>query len=220
LAREPQLPGRLRDRLGARAGIHAARVARDLYLPLHQLGEDPLHQRDEVLRVSQGRVAGLLFLHDGHRHFGEVVEHQVVDGPADQLAIGRLQPVTPKTLSSSHAYHGLGHRTTPLVAPITTRRSASDDPGIVTRASSRGRNPSGSVGGFRSLVSTAERPPATTATGRRAPPALALSIKNRTRTVACQGSARSTSASAGNSSMRAGAPATPAGTSNDCRPIA
>ena len=57
-----------------------------------------LHRADEVARVAHRRVALLLLLQDGHRDFGEVVEHQVVDRPALDLPPRRVEPVAPEAL--------------------------------------------------------------------------------------------------------------------------
>src|SRR5439155_1502401 len=89
----------LRDRLGAGARVHAARVGRDPDAPLDDDREDALHQRHEVLGVPERRVARLLLLQDGHGHFGQVVHHEVIDGPARHLAVRRLEPVAPESLA-------------------------------------------------------------------------------------------------------------------------
>src|SRR5205823_11611265 len=80
--------------------------------------QDTLHQRHEVLGVAEGRVTGLLFLHDGHGDFGEVVHHEVVDRAARHLAVRRLEPVAPEALARRDADGGLHSR-------ITRRRTPS-----------------------------------------------------------------------------------------------
>ena len=62
-----------------------------------------LHRADEVARVAHRRIALLLLLQDRHRDLGEVVEHQVVDRPALDLAARRVEPVAPEALARCDA---------------------------------------------------------------------------------------------------------------------
>ena len=62
-----------------------------------------LDRADEVARVAHLRVALLLLLQNAHRDFGEVVEHQVVDVAALDLAARRLEPVAPEALARRDA---------------------------------------------------------------------------------------------------------------------
>src|SRR5207248_7242741 len=140
-------------RLRARLRIHAAGVRGDLDVPFGEDREEALHQRNEILRVSERRVSGLLLLQDRHRDFGEVVHHQVIDGPARHLAIRGLEPVAPKPLSSSDPYcllaarpGGGGGGTGGGHLGNATRRTASGTapPPLCTRRSTSGPKPSGS----------------------------------------------------------------------------
>src|SRR6266850_3928076 len=163
---------------GSRAGarIHAAGVGRDPDLPLREDRQDPLHERDEVLGIAEGGVAGLLLLHDGHRDFGEIVHHQVVHRPAGDLAIRRFQPVAPESLAGGDA-DGPTHR-----APAVQRAATAP-----TRVSMSGLKPSGSSsaeGGTRGS-GTAARPPATTARSLPFPKGFSLP-RNRIRALPLQ----------------------------------
>src|SRR5919199_379098 len=82
--------------LGAALWVHAASVRGDAYVPLDAPWKYLAHQRHEVARVARARVARALLLHDRHRDFGEVVEHQVVDRPLVNLTHGRVEHVAPE----------------------------------------------------------------------------------------------------------------------------
>src|SRR5213083_2014080 len=69
---EAERAARRRDRLRAGARIHPAGVGGDLDTALREDREHPLHQRYKVFGVAEARIPGLLLLHDGHRHLGEV----------------------------------------------------------------------------------------------------------------------------------------------------
>src|SRR6185436_3155316 len=56
------------------------------------------------LRITSIRIARFLFLHDRHRHFREIVEHEVIDWPTFNLADGCVEKVSPKALSGCDAY--------------------------------------------------------------------------------------------------------------------
>src|SRR6185369_6417216 len=66
--------------------------------------QDPAHQRNEVFRITRIRVACLLFLHDRHRDFRQVVEHQVVDWSTFNLADGCVRKISPEPLSGCNSY--------------------------------------------------------------------------------------------------------------------
>ena len=102
-AAQSQPPCRVRDRLRAGARVHAARVRRHLDPPLRQSRQDALHGGDEVLGVAERRIARALLLEDGHRDLGQVVHHQVVDGPPGHLSIGSFEPVSPEALARGNA---------------------------------------------------------------------------------------------------------------------
>ena len=101
----PGGPARLDDSLGAPARVHTARVGDDADALLHQWREEPLHERDEVPREACAGVSGALLLHDRHGDFGEVIEHEVVDGSLLDLADRGLEVVAPKPLATGDAYH-------------------------------------------------------------------------------------------------------------------
>ena len=103
LARSPSLRATASTASAQPARIHAAGVRDDADAALDDVGQDPLHERHEVPRVAGLRIARLLLLQDRHRHLGEVVEHQVVDGAAAHLADRRLEPVAPEALPRGDA---------------------------------------------------------------------------------------------------------------------
>src|SRR5690606_27031387 len=83
--------------------IYAAGVCNHLHSAIGNCREDAFHRANEVARISHAWVTLLLLLHDGHRDFGEVVEHQVIDVATFNLSAGRFQPVAPETLATCHA---------------------------------------------------------------------------------------------------------------------
>src|ERR1041384_6619465 len=119
LTRESALARDLSDGIGAGLGIHAARVRRDLDAPLDDRGQDAFHLRDEIGRVATLRITRFLFLEDGHRHFGQIVHHQVVDRAAGHLAVRCLQPISPKALPTrdTNRRRSCAHWPLPPVAP-------------------------------------------------------------------------------------------------------
>src|SRR5207248_1873752 len=127
-------------------------------------------------------VARFLLLQDGHGHFGQVVHHQVIDGPARHLAVRRLEPVAPEALAGGDPHgaraprrrHGSGSRrtaSTPMPSDGWMRTSMS------------GVNPSGRVSAGGRGSGTTERPPATTCTSVPPPTARGCASRKRTRTV-------------------------------------
>src|SRR5258706_635717 len=194
LAAELEPPRHLGERHGTRARIHAPRVGRDSYAALDHGREDPLHLRYEVGRVAARGIAVFLFLQDGHRDFGEIVHHEVIDRSAAHLAVRRFQPVSPKPLPSRDSD---GRRTgrhftppAPRDCGTTTERRAETEPvDVVTRVSMSGPYPSGmsSDGAFGNRITL--RPPATTESAVASPTG-ASGPTNRTRAVprqACVG---------------------------------
>ncbi len=91
------------DRVGARRRIHATRVRDHLDAPGDDRGKDGFHGTDKVSRVAHGRITLFLLLQDGHRDFGEVVEHQVVDRAAFDLPSWSVEPVAPESLAGGDA---------------------------------------------------------------------------------------------------------------------
>src|SRR5690606_9789083 len=79
--------------------IHTARIRNDADVLLDDVGQDLAHERYEVARVALRRVTHPLLLHDRHRDFRQVIEHQVVDRPAPHLFHGRGQAVAPEALA-------------------------------------------------------------------------------------------------------------------------
>ena len=78
-------------------------LAVTLISALNTRGQDSPHQRNEILRVTGIRIARLLLLHDRHRDFREIVEHQIVDWSTFNLAHGRVRKISPKALSGCNA---------------------------------------------------------------------------------------------------------------------
>src|SRR5437588_71788 len=186
LASEPEPARDIGDGLRAGPRVHATGVGGDLDAPLGDDREDALHRRHEVLGVPERRVARFLLLQDGHGHFGQVVHHQVVDGPARHLAVRRLEPIAPKPLAGGDPHgarvprrrHGSGSRRTasePIPSDAWMRTSMS------------GANPSGRMSSGGRARGTTARPPATTRTSVPPPEDRGWASRKRTRTVACQG---------------------------------
>ncbi len=93
----------LHDGLGAGDGVHAARVGDDLEALLHDIRRELGADLDEVARVAHLGVAQLLLLHDGHRHLGEIVHDEHVDGAVARLVDGRALQVAPEALPGGDA---------------------------------------------------------------------------------------------------------------------
>ena len=94
----PMLHRDLTNRLGASARVDAAGVGDHAHAARRDRRQHALDRANEVARVTHVRVALFLLLQNAHRDFGEVVEHQVVDLPAFDLASRRLEPVSPEPL--------------------------------------------------------------------------------------------------------------------------
>src|SRR6185295_3640178 len=101
---EAKLARDLNNSVGTPANVNTAGVSSDFDVALDARGQDPTHERNEILRVTRVRIARFLFLHDRHRHFREIVEHEVIDWPTFNLADGRVEKVSPKALSGCDAY--------------------------------------------------------------------------------------------------------------------
>src|SRR5215213_5137477 len=101
---ETKLTRNLNDCFRASANINAARIRSDFNIALDTRGQNPAHERHEILCVTRIRIACFLFLHDRHRHFREIVEHDVIDWSTFNLANGCVKKVSPKALSGCDAY--------------------------------------------------------------------------------------------------------------------
>ena len=98
LSREAKPARYFKHGLGAAAYVDAPCVGRHTYVALDTRGENLLHERNKIARVSGGRVTRALLLHDRHRDFGQIVEHQIINGAALNLTHGRVQLVAPEPL--------------------------------------------------------------------------------------------------------------------------
>ncbi len=101
--RDPRPASGVSDRFGTTQWIDAPGIRDHAHPSLYARRENTLHQGYEVPRVSRLRVSSPLLLHDGHGHLCEVVQHEIVDRTALDLADGRLQVVAPETLSARDA---------------------------------------------------------------------------------------------------------------------
>src|SRR2546423_1819799 len=165
------------DGLGAGARVHTARVGRDLDAPLDDDRQDALHQRHEVLGVTERLVARLLLLQDGHGHFGQVVHHEIVDRPARHLAVRRFEPVAPEPLPGGDPHgaraprrrHGTGSRRTccPVESKSVTPKSVKAP--HCSRAISTSTVAWLAQSGKRTVTLSAGAPRPLTATDRSAP---------------------------------------------------
>src|SRR4029077_2314001 len=159
-------------------------------------------------------------LQDGHRHFGEVVHHEVVHRTAGHLAVRRLEAVAPEPLPRGDAprggprFHGL----------MTTRRVASGAAGGPTEArtltSTRGAKPSGKARSRGRWAGSGARPPGSTAISRPSPSGRGSLKRKRTRTFPRHGWTPLSRAKPGYNSTVRGWPRNAAGTANTCRPNA
>src|SRR5439155_7878598 len=192
---------------------------------------DPVHQRHAVLGVAEGRVTGLLLLHDGHGDFGEVVHHEVVDRAARHLAVRRLEPVAPEALARRDAHGGRRAPSPGIHSRITSRRTASAPSPAprCTRSSMSGAKPSGreGTGGSWGRASSERRgrgrtarPPGGTVISCSSPTVRGRASRNRRCTVARHGCAPLSRAKPGYSSTVSGSPRSVVGTTKLCRPNA
>src|SRR5437667_5614367 len=152
----------------------------------------------------------LLLLEDGHRHFGEIVHHQIVDGSAGDLAVRCFQPISPKALARRDADC--------LQGSSAVRRAAMAPASVVTSVSISAVKPPGmsSLGGVGSR--TTLRPPDTTASDPLSPIGSSRP-RNRTRAVPCQ-TCPGSFAKAGKNSTVSGAPSSESGNEKLSRPKA
>src|SRR5439155_4542954 len=59
--------------------------------------------RHEIFGIARGRIARSLLLHNRHRNFRKVIEHQVINGSAFNLAYRRIYKIAPETLPRGYA---------------------------------------------------------------------------------------------------------------------
>src|SRR5205807_839266 len=63
---------------------------------------------DKILRVSRARVAQLLLLHDGHRHFRQIIHHHIIERRLARrhlhLLDRRSRQIAPKALPRRYPY--------------------------------------------------------------------------------------------------------------------
>jgi hypothetical protein len=114
----------LPNRRRASRRIDAARVRHDPDAALGDACQDALDRTNEVARVAHVWVAFLLLLQNRHRYFGEIVEHQIVDVSALDLAARRLEPIAPETLTGGDA-HDVGSTDGGRRATVRGRRHTS-----------------------------------------------------------------------------------------------
>src|SRR5207248_10373865 len=104
---DSDLETRRRDENGVRAGdrVDAPSIGDNLNVALLQLARQAADERREIARIAQRRIVLLLLLQDGHGDFGEVVEHEEIDGPLVDQAHGGFEPVAPEALPIGDADH-------------------------------------------------------------------------------------------------------------------
>src|SRR5690606_17271920 len=108
---------------------HATGIGDHANTAVHHRRQYALHRADEVAGIAERRVALPLLLQDGHGHFGQVVQHQVVDRPALDLALGGIQSVAPEALPRGHP-NEIFHSASPWkpgVAELRANGTASAD---------------------------------------------------------------------------------------------
>jgi hypothetical protein len=110
LSCQAQAPGDLEHGLRARPRVDPTCVRGDADAFLYDVGENPFHERNKIPCIACFWISRLLLLHDGHRHFGEVIHHQVIDRPALDLPNRCLEPVAPEPLPCRNPDGGLLHR--------------------------------------------------------------------------------------------------------------
>ena len=82
LPRSPSLRATSANGIAARSWIDPAGVGDDLDVFFDARGQDASHHADEIMRVTKARITRALLLHDRHRDLGEIIEREIVDGPA------------------------------------------------------------------------------------------------------------------------------------------
>src|ERR1044072_5036744 len=101
--RESELTRDFDDRVSTATNIHAARVRRNLDVAFDAHRQNALHQWNEVARVTRVWIPCFLFLHDRHRDFRQIVEHEVIDWSTFNLTHGRVGKISPETLACCYA---------------------------------------------------------------------------------------------------------------------
>src|SRR5690606_1110238 len=91
------------DGLGAGRRVDAAGVRDHLEPLLPDVRQQLRDDLDEVAGVAGAGVAEALLLEDGHGDLGEVVHHEVVDGPLAGLVEGGALEVAPEALAGGDA---------------------------------------------------------------------------------------------------------------------
>ncbi len=104
LPAESQFARNFDHRIGATSNVDATGVGSDLDSSFDTRGQNSPHQRNEIFCVTGIGIAGLLLLHDRHRDFREIVEHQIVDWSTFNLAHGCVRKISPEALSGCYAY--------------------------------------------------------------------------------------------------------------------
>src|ERR1051326_1161913 len=79
LDRNTALASDFENRVAAAFGIYTATIRDDLDVLFHDIWQDLIDHIDKIARVAHAWVTQLLFLHNGHRHFGEIVHHHVIE---------------------------------------------------------------------------------------------------------------------------------------------
>ena len=88
-------------RVAARFRIQTAGVGDEANVFGEKVGEDAIDDIDKIARVTGFGIARTLLLQDRHGDLGEIVEGQVVDGPAADLIDGCVGRVSPEALAVS-----------------------------------------------------------------------------------------------------------------------
>src|SRR6185295_3480517 len=102
-AGETEFVGCFADRGGTTGNIYTTCVGCDFDISFDTGRQYLLHQRNKVPSISGGRIARLLLLHDRHGYFGQIVEHQIIDGSAFDLANGGVRQIAPEPLTGGNA---------------------------------------------------------------------------------------------------------------------
>ena len=103
LPAKPEFASNFAHGIGTTFDVYASGICGDANISFDARRQYLLHQGNEILRITGVRISRALFLHDRHRHFREIVEHQVVDRPTFNLAHGCIRQIAPETLTGSNA---------------------------------------------------------------------------------------------------------------------